>query len=91
MSGNTEALPELPKPHFEGWRRGGLLSEDGFTAMQMREYARAAIAQQAADPNVLAALELARAILVEVEGYRADGPSVTVIDAAIAKATGEQA
>jgi hypothetical protein len=36
-------LPPLPAPRFDGVERGGLLIEDGYTAEQMREYARAAL------------------------------------------------
>lgn len=45
----------------------------------------------AAAPDLMAALAMARSILVELEDYRPDGPSVQVIDAAIAKATGGKA
>ena len=49
-----------------------------------RANARLAIAA----PELLGALVMARALLVDVEGYEVDGASVSVIDAAIAKATG---
>lgn len=37
--------------------------------------------------DLLAALDMARALLVDIEEYSVDGASVRVIDAAIAKAT----
>lgn len=38
--------------------------------------------------ELLAALDMARSLLVDIEGYSVNGASVRVIDAAIAKATG---
>lgn len=37
--------------------------------------------------ELLAALDMARALLVDIEEYSVDGASIRVIDAAIAKAT----
>lgn len=42
-----------------------------------------------AAPDLLTALALARTILCDLEGYEPSGASILVIDAAIAKATGE--
>ena len=44
----------------------------------------------ASAPDLLAALDMARSLLVDIEGYSVNGASVRVIDAAIAKATGGQ-
>lgn len=71
------------------------LPEDGMVVCSRNPYESKAAEFEAnarliaAAPELLAALELARAILVEVEHYRADGHSVAIIDAAIAKAEGK--
>lgn len=44
----------------------------------------------AAAPDLLAALQMARSLMVTVNNYSTDGASIRVIDSAIAKATGEQ-
>lgn len=41
----------------------------------------------AAAPDLLAALDMARTLLVDIEEYSVDGASIRVIDAALAKAT----
>jgi hypothetical protein len=40
---------------------------------------------------LLSALKMARSLMVTVDGYEENGPSISVIDAAIFKATGERA
>jgi hypothetical protein len=42
-------LPELPAPRFKGVARGGLLCEDGYSAEQMQQYVRDALARHLAD------------------------------------------
>lgn len=36
---NLPPLPPLPDPRFDGFKRGGLLLDDGFDADQLRTYA----------------------------------------------------
>ncbi len=74
MSTETIKLPPKPNPVFDGWSRGGLLREDGYSAAQMDAYAQQAIALNA-QGRELAAKEDLRDALGRIE-EEAAGPWV---------------